>query len=432
MVTIVRSAVPADPWQAVTLSPARFLRSAWPWRSLGYLAGGVGTGALCLLALFLLGALGVLLTPALIGLALLAALCLSGVGYAALERRRLCWVATPAPDGHRDPPATGALAWAWTRLREALTWRELGFLALSGTVLWVLELGVVAITIGFPVTALLGPLLVMAAPEAFPAGAHARDEGWLWLGPPAALLAAVAAAYVLALAAGARARLARLLLTTPATTLALAEISRSRSRLVDRFEAERRRIERDLHDGVQGRLLGISVQLGLAMARMDATAPAAEPVARAHEEAKAALEQLRAVVDGIHPRVLADRGVPAALAELTANTALPVRTDVELPHRLDPAAEACAYYTVSEALTNATKHATAAVVHVRGRCDGHRFRIAVTDDGTGGAVAVPGGGLQGLIDRAAAVAGTLRFTSPRGGPTTVELAVPSGRCTCGS
>jgi signal transduction histidine kinase len=429
----VHPEIAGDPWQALALPPGRFLRSAWPWRSLGYLAGGVGVGALCLLALVMLGALGVLLTPALIGLGLLVALCLSGVGYAALERRRLRTVVRAAvPDGHRTPPTTGVLAWASTRLREALTWRELGFLALSGVVLWVLELGVVAITVGFPLVAVFGPLMAVAAPESFPAGARARAEGWLWWGPPVGLGAAVVAAYVLALAAGARARVAGVLLTTPVTTLALAEVSRSRARLVDRFEAERMRMERDLHDGVQGRLLGISVQLGLATARMNGTEPAAEPVSRAHQEVKVALAQLRAVVDGIHPRILTDRGVPAAIAELAASCAVPVTTDVALPHRLDVAVEACVYYTVSEAVTNAAKHSGAAVVHVHARCDRRRVRIEITDDGTGGAAVVTGGGLQGLADRADAVGGTLRLASPPGGPTIVALDVPSGPCTCAS
>jgi signal transduction histidine kinase len=220
-----------------------------------------------------------------------------------------------------------------------------------------------------------------------------------------------------------RARLARALLTAPTDDAALTEVTRSRARIVDRFEAERRRIERDLHDGVQGRLLGLTVQLGLARAGL-VDAPAADLVGRAHEEAKAVLEVLRGVVEGIHPRILTDRGLRAAVDELVATAPVDVHADIALPGRLDAAVEACLYYTIAEAVTNAAKHSGAELVRVRCALVDRRVRVEVTDDGTGGARVGPGGGLQGLADRAAAVDGTFRLASPTGGPTRLVLDVP--------
>ncbi|MGH3568675.1 MAG: sensor histidine kinase [Pseudonocardia sp.] len=422
------SAAADSPWQALAGHPRRFLCSAWPWRSLGYLASGVVAGFLCLSVMAVLGAVGVLLSPVLVGFALLGGLCLSGVGYGAVERRRLRLMSSrDLPDGHRRPPATGLTAWASTRFREPLTWRELGYVALSGTVLWPVELGVICATVLTTGLMLLAPLLVILSPrDAVPAGARTLEAGWLWLSPLLGIVLAVGSAYVLALAAAARARLAEVMLSAPADAV-LAEVAMSRSRLVDRFEDDRRRMERDLHDGVQRRLLGLSVQLGLARARLSDTDTPAEIlilVNRAHDEAKAALAELRELVDGIHPRVLTDRGLPAAVAELGASSALPVHTDVALPCRFERGVETCAYYTISEAVTNANKHSHGALVHVSGGFDGRRIRIEVSDDGVGGADPVSGGGLQGLADRADAVGGRLRLSSPPGGPTMLCLDIP--------
>jgi signal transduction histidine kinase len=416
--------VPDSPWQAVAQPPAAFLRSSWPWRSAGYLAGGVAVGLGCLLALVLLGVLGVLLVPALGGLGLLAGLVLSGIGYAAGERRRLGLVCRdPLPAGRRAAPASGPAGWLLARLRERATWRELGFLALSGTVLWPLELAVLTAGLLLPAVTLTGPALAGSFPAAFPAGAQLLREGWLWLSPPIGIVLAVGSAYALTLAAGVRARVARTLLAIPPADAELAEVTRSRARIVDRFEAERRRIERDLHDGVQGRLLGLAVLLGLARAGAAGT-PAQELVGRAHDEAMALLDVLRGVVEGIHPRILTDRGLPAAVDELVATAAVAVHADVALPERLDAAVEACVYYTIAEAVTNAAKHSGADLVRVRCARARDRVRLEVADDGTGGAVVAPGGGLQGLADRAAAVGGTFRLASPAGGPTRLVLDVP--------
>jgi signal transduction histidine kinase len=165
------------------------------------------------------------------------------------------------------------------------------------------------------------------------------------------------------------------------------------------------------------------VQLGLAGADVAGT-PAAGPVGRAHDEARVVLDVLRGVVEGIHPRILTDRGLPAAVDELAATAAVAVHADMALPERLDAAVEACAYYTIAEAVTNAAKHSGAGLVRVSCALAGAGVRVEIADDGTGGAAVTPGGGLQGLADRAAAVGGTFRLASPPGGPTRLVLDVP--------
>jgi signal transduction histidine kinase len=149
-------------------------------------------------------------------------------------------------------------------------------------------------------------------------------------------------------------------------------------------------------------------------------------VAEAHQDAKAALAELREIVHGIHPQLLTDRGLPPALAELARRSPVPSRVDVRLPGRLPATVESTAYFVVSEALANVAKHARASRVQIRGRLDEDALTIEVEDDGIGGADPRTGGGLQGLLDRAAAVDGALTVTSPVGGPTVVRLAVPRG------
>jgi len=201
------------------------------------------------------------------------------------------------------------------------------------------------------------------------------------------------------------------------------ELGRSRVELVDAFETERRRIERDLHDGVQQRLVALTMTLG--SAELEAPEGAAlELVQKAHREAEEALEDLRATVRGIHPRVLVDHGLPAAVHEVADRAPVPVRVDLEVPDRLDGAVEAAAYFVVSEALTNVARHADATQASVAGQVRGGRLVLTVTDDGHGGARIESGTGLAGLVTRLEALDGSLSVTSPPGGPTVVRMESP--------
>jgi signal transduction histidine kinase len=224
--------------------------------------------------------------------------------------------------------------------------------------------------------------------------------------------------------------LARLLLGPRADlgqlTARVAELETSRDRVVDAAEAERRRIERDLHDGAQQRLVALAMELGRAKGKFaDDVGAAADLVDRAHIEAKAALTELRDLVRGVHPPVLTDRGLDAALSGLAARCPVPVDVHVDVPVRPRPAVEAVAYFLVAEALTNVAKHsrASSAKVVVEGYGYPGTLNIMISDDGVGGADA-HGSGLSGLADRVAGVDGRLTVESPSGGPTIIAAVLP--------
>jgi signal transduction histidine kinase len=198
-----------------------------------------------------------------------------------------------------------------------------------------------------------------------------------------------------------------------------------RAAAVDSAEAERRRIERDLHDGAQQRLVALAMGLGAARQRLE-TDPegGARLVADAHEEAKAALKEIRDLVRGIHPVILEDRGLDAALSAVVARSPVPVSLDVAVAERPSATVESTAYFVVAEALTNVARHAHATRVRVAIARAGDRLIVEVSDDGIGGAHPSGGTGLQGLRDRVTALGGTMHIVSPDGGPTTLLVDLP--------
>lgn len=200
----------------------------------------------------------------------------------------------------------------------------------------------------------------------------------------------------------------------------------SRLAAVDTAEAERRRIERDLHDGAQQRLVALAMGLGTARQRLE-TDPddGRRLVAEAHEEAKAALKEIRDLVRGIHPVILEDRGLDAALSAVVARSPVPVTLDVDIRERPSAATESTAYFVVAEALTNIARHSQATEAHVTIERVGNRLVIEVRDNGVGGADADKGSGLTGLRNRVAAHdGGSMEVVSPEGGPTTLLVEVP--------
>jgi signal transduction histidine kinase len=205
----------------------------------------------------------------------------------------------------------------------------------------------------------------------------------------------------------------------------LAELQASRARLVEATDTERRRIERDLHDGTQQRLVSIAMALGLAESKLAADPPAVGPVLREARDALAsALEELRDLSQGIRPAILVERGLPAALDDLSRRAALPVLLEATITGRLPEPVESAAYYVASEALTNAAKHSHANDVRLVASTDGSTLVIEVTDDGIGGAGAGSGSGLRGLADRVEAIGGRLTVSSPPGRGTTVRAEIP--------
>ncbi len=203
-------------------------------------------------------------------------------------------------------------------------------------------------------------------------------------------------------------------------------LTTTRAAAADAQAAELRRIERDLHDGAQARLVALALDLGMARERMD-TAPdeARTLVAEAHDEAKRALVELRDLARGIHPAVLTDRGLEAAVGSLAATSPIPTDVRVSLDRRLEPAIEAAAYFTVSEALANAAKHSHAEAISVEVVGDASLLRVSVSDDGVGGADP-SGGGLTGLRRRLAAHDGTLTVGPAPGGGTRLVAELPCG------
>lgn len=221
-------------------------------------------------------------------------------------------------------------------------------------------------------------------------------------------------------------------LLAPARTVALqaevTELDRARMAGLEAAAAERLRIERDLHDGAQPRLVALTMTLGMAKTKIDSDPEKAkELVAEAHTEAKGIVNELRQLARGIHPAVLTDRGLDAAVSALAGRSTIPVDVDVRLEGRIGREAEAVSYFVVAECLTNIAKHsgATRASVFIAPTETG--VQIVVTDNGHGGARVDRTGrhtGIAGLIDRVEAARGTLNLTSPAGGPTTVVVEVP--------
>jgi signal transduction histidine kinase len=212
---------------------------------------------------------------------------------------------------------------------------------------------------------------------------------------------------------------------TATLTQRVAVLESSRAGIVSAAAAERRRIERDLHDGAQQRLVSVAMTLGRAQERFTADPDRAnELVAEAHAETKRALVELRDLARGLHPAVLTDRGLDAALAGLAARCPVPVTLDVDVAPRPSAEVEAVAYFFVAEALTNVARHADAESARIVARRAGDRLEVEVTDDGHGGASERGGTGLSGLRDRALAVDGTFSVRSAPGAGTTLRLDLP--------
>jgi signal transduction histidine kinase len=206
------------------------------------------------------------------------------------------------------------------------------------------------------------------------------------------------------------------------------ELERSRARVVDAGEAERRKLERDLHDGTQQRLVALAMTLGRAKARYKQEPAAIGPLLDdAHQQAKDAVTELRGLIRGLHPPVLTDRGLDAALSAIAVRCPVPVQLSVEIDERPSSTVEAIGYFVVAEALTNVARHSGAAHASVTVRREGTGpVWVTVVDDGVGGAAPDRGTGLRGLADRVSGVDGQLRVDSPVGGPTVLTVELPCG------
>jgi signal transduction histidine kinase len=411
-------------------APQRF------WRGYGYLLGGL---PLCIVAFVIAIAgfsAGVGTIVVWLGVPILAGTLRASRGLAGIERRGAEWATGRAlpPVHYREPRGRG-LGRLLSMLADPQSWRDL----LHGVVGFPVRLVTFILAVTWTVGGLGGALAVTwmwALPD---------DDGdgglfWLILGYQnplgeialntllGAIMLATAPLVVRGLVA-ARAGLARGLLTnqTAALRARAVQLESSRRAAVQAEAQTLRRLERDIHDGPQQRLVRLNMDLETVARRLDDNPDKARPlVAEALEQSREALDELRALSRGIAPPILADRGLGPALAAAAARCPVEVSLDVALPHgqRLAAAVENTAYFVVTEALTNVAKHADASLCAVLVSADADRVLVQVRDDGRGGAHLGKGHGLAGLADRLATVEGVLDVVSPPGGPTVLTAEIP--------
>ncbi len=390
--------------------------------------GLVGPVLIVILATFLGLGIGLALVLG-IGLLFLLAFVYTLFAVGWLETARLEGLYSfgiPLPNPRRSgrPGFGGFLRSVWMQATDPSTWRAIA----SFVIATVLGCVVLSLTASFA-----GGIALLFTPlygdgSALPLAGTGIDVPFVWAVPVgvAAVLISAAAIVSIGMLQGILARA----ILIPSREAQLSEAVRAqtaqRAGAVRAADVERTRIERDLHDGVQPRLVSVGMTLGLAQQKIDSDPDAAKAlITEAHTSTKAAITELRQLARGIHTSVLDDRGLDAALSALAGRSVVPVHLDVRLDGRCSRDTEAAAYFAIAEALTNAAKHSRASDVRVvvRLRDEGVLW-ARVEDNGVGGARILPGGGLDGIVNRVVAAGGQARIDSPAGGPTSVEVSIP--------
>ncbi|MFI1969447.1 histidine kinase [Streptomyces cinnamoneus] len=372
------------------LPPARVAYGRRTWREVAHLLLNLpeGLGGFVYVSLWLYA--GIALSVTVVGLPLLAVGLMGARVLGRLERgraRALLGVRIDEPSPLvRHRTEKGFFPWLWATLKDPVAWRSTlyAFIRLPWGVL-TFAITLVALFVAWPVLGHLARALTNAD----------------------------------------RAMVRGLLCPSSELERRVAELEEDRGVVVDTAAADLRRIERDLHDGAQARLVALAMGLGLAKEKLlEDPDAAAKMVDEAHGEVKLALQELRDLARGIHPAVLTDRGLDAALSSVAARCTVPVKVAVDLPARPAPAIEGIAYFTVSELLQNISKHSQARTAEVELWRRDDRLLIQVRDDGRGGASTAGGSGLAGLAERLRSVDGLFEVVSPVGGPTTVTAELP--------
>ncbi|MER7955371.1 sensor domain-containing protein [Streptomyces sp. NPDC096030] len=407
------------------------------WREFGYLVLGLPLSCVYFALSIALVSAGAGLLVTFLGIPVLAGALAMCRGFGAVERARArgllgLEVAPPEPARGRTG---GAMSWMGATLKSGASWRHLLYALLHMP--WAIFAFTVSVAFWMYGWALFTyPLWQWVFPL------YAGQDGLqlygdrthaFYLDSPfeIAVTSAVGLLFVLAgpwiirsLAAVDRLMVSGLLGPSRLATR-VTELETDRGVVVDTAAADLRRIERDLHDGAQARLVALAMDLGLAKEKLaEDPQAAARMVDEAHGEVKTALQELRDLARGIHPAVLTDRGLDAALSAVAARCTVPVSVEVDLPARPVPAIEGIAYFTVSELLQNVSKHSGARQAWVDVWRTGDRLMLQVRDDGRGGADTAAGRGLAGLTERLDAVDGILAVDSPAGGPTTITAELP--------
>ncbi|MEV4679291.1 sensor histidine kinase [Streptomyces kurssanovii] len=370
--------------------PARFVFDRHTWKEIAHLLANLPIALLGFVYVTVTTSVGAGLSVTVIGLPLLA-LCLMGArGIGKAERARaraLLGVRIDEPSPLPGPAhGEGVIASVWSRLKDPVAWRSVLYSFIR------LPWGVLTFTVMVVGLFVLWPVLPFIA-----RGLSNAD----------------------------RAMVRGLLSPSDELERRIAELESDRGVVVDTAAADLRRIERDLHDGAQARLVALAMGLGLAKEKLlEDPDAAAAMVDEAHGEVKLALQELRDLARGIHPAVLTDRGLDAALSSVASRCTAPVTVTVNLDERPAAAIEGIAYFTVSELLQNVSKHARATRASVDVWRSGDRLLLQVMDDGKGGARLDGGTGMAGLAERLGAVDGLFVLDSPPGGPTTVTAELP--------
>jgi signal transduction histidine kinase len=395
------------------------------WRGNLYLLVSFPVGLATAIFLFTMYSVGLALAIVWVGVPILAATLVAQRWMARFERRRAAITLGEAiPASYLQPDRRGMIGWIHTALGDSATWKDMLWL-----ILLLPAFGLAGFTLAVCGWGSGFGLLFLPA-WYWSVGATGVDLGALnvntldeaWIGVPLGLvILTITVPLTRGLGIG-LARLARALLA-PSERRRVVDLERTRAGAVDSQAAELQRIERDLHDGAQARLVALAMDLGMAQEKLDSDPDGARAlVAGAHGEAKRALAELRDLSRGIYPAILTDRGLGPALSSIAARNPVEVALDVDVDGRLPAATEAAAYFVVVEALTNVAKHSGAE--HCRVRIVHRRDRLAleVTDDGDGGAD--PGGaGLTGLRQRVEALDGTLAVADASPG-TTIRAELP--------
>ncbi|MER5509503.1 sensor domain-containing protein [Streptomyces sp. NPDC002766] len=372
------------------LPPARLAYDPHTWKEIAHLLANLPLALFGFVYVVTVLFTGFWLTVTVIGFPLLAAGLMGARLWGRLERRRArallgVRIDEPSPLPGREA-AGGLLPRLWMAVKDPVAWRTVlyDFIRLP----W----GILTFTVTLTSLFVLWPVLPFVA------------RG---------------------LANADRAMVRGLLSPSDELERRIAELESDRGVVVDTANADLRRIERDLHDGAQARLVNLAMGLGLAKEKLlEDPDSAAEMVAEAHGEVKLALQELRDLARGIHPAVLTDRGLDAALSAVASRCTVPVKVTVDLGSRPAAAIEGIAYFTVSELLQNVSKHSGAKTASVEVWRADSRLLVQVEDDGRGGARLEGGSGMRGLADRLDAVDGLFVIESPQGGPTVVTAELP--------
>jgi signal transduction histidine kinase len=407
------------------------------WREFGYVLLGLPVGILLFTYAVTTVSVGAGLLITFLGVPVLAAGLAGCRGFGALERARaraLLGMEVSAPEPLR-PKGRGAMAWMGAVLRSGSSWRQLLYAVVQFP--WsVFSFGVAVTFWTYGWALLTYPLWFWV----FPVWAgqdglqlYGDETHSVYLDNPfevtvtalVGLLFTMASPWIVRGLTTVDRVMVGALLGPSRLGARVVELESDRGVVVDTAAADLRRIERDLHDGAQARLVALAMDLGLAKEKLaEDPRAAAVMVDSAHGEVKTALRELRDLARGIHPAVLTDRGLDAALSSVASRCAVPVVVDVDLPARPVPAIEGIAYFTVSELLQNVSKHAGASRATVDVWKVENRLMLQVADDGVGGADTGRGSGLAGLAERIGAVDGILVVDSPAGGPTRVTAELP--------